>query len=122
MRQRLGLGAILGASLANSSSSSGSPLPAVLATRCHLKPSTLSIGTPMPRISTKASLFCAIGLFCLAALRSSATAAGWLRGVPVPLNSAMAYSTSASTLSASAAACSSRTAFSVFFSTPVPSL
>src|SRR3569832_2517962 len=38
-------------------SSSGSPLPAVFATRCHLKPSTLSTGAPMPLISTQASRF-----------------------------------------------------------------
>src|SRR6202051_5104543 len=86
------------------SSSAGSPLPAVLATICHLKPSILSIGAPSPLISTQARRFCAIGLFCLAALRSSATAAASFFGVPVPLKSALAYSLSASTLPASGAA------------------
>ena len=89
---------------------------------CHFSASTLSTGAPCPFTSTQARRFWAIGLFCLAALRNSATAAGSFCGVPVPLYSAMAYSTSASTLSASAAACSSRTDFSTSFGTPVPSL
>ena len=38
-------------------------MPAVLATRCHLKPSTLSRGVPAPWIRSQASRFCAIGLF-----------------------------------------------------------
>src|SRR5665213_2070030 len=70
---------------AKASSSIGSPLPAVFATICHFSPSTLSTGAPWPPASTQASRFWAIGLFCLAALRSSATAAGWFRGVPLPL-------------------------------------
>src|SRR5580698_2836280 len=74
-----------GLSLANSSSSAGSPFPAVFATTCHFSPSILSIGTPAPLTSTKARRFCAIGLFCRAALRSSATAAATFFGVPVPL-------------------------------------
>jgi len=41
----------------------GSPLPAVFATRCHLKPSILSIGAPCPLTSTRARRFWAIGLF-----------------------------------------------------------
>ena len=76
----------------------------------------------MPLSSTRARRFCAIALFCRAALRSSATAAGWFCGVPEPLNIAMAYSTSASTLPASEAACKSRTAFSISLATPLPSL
>src|SRR5436190_1279631 len=64
------------------SSSSGSPLPAVLATRCHFRPSILSTGTPSPLTRTRARRFCAIGEFCRAALRSSATAATWFGGVP----------------------------------------
>src|SRR5439155_14156110 len=106
----------------NCLSSSGSPLPAVFATRCHLNPSTLSTGVPMPLISTQASRFCAIALPWRDALRSNATAAGWFFGVPVPLKSAMAYSTSASTLSVSVAAWSRRTALSGSLGTPVPSL
>src|SRR6476659_10270502 len=70
---------------ARASSSIGSPLPAVFATRCHLRPSILSIGAPCPLTSTRARRFWAIGLFCLAALRNSATAAGSFFGVPVPL-------------------------------------
>src|ERR1700676_3869736 len=70
---------------ARASSSMGSPLPAVFATRCHLRPSTLSIGAPCPLTSTRARRFWAIGLFCLAALRNSATAAASFFGVPVPL-------------------------------------
>src|SRR5258705_9041693 len=70
---------------ASASSSMGSPLPAVLATRCHLRPSILSIGAPCPLTSTRARRFWAIGLFCLAALRNSATAAASFFGVPVPL-------------------------------------
>src|SRR6202011_3207466 len=111
-----------GLSFASSPSSSGSPLPAVLATMCHLRPSTLSIGTPWPLTSTRARRFCAIGLFWRAALRSSAMPAAWFFGVPVPLKSAMAYSTSASTLSASEAARKSRRDLSMSFGTPVPSL
>src|SRR6202790_5341887 len=70
---------------ARASSSMGSPLPAVFATRCHLRPSILSIGAPCPLTSTRARRFWAIGLFCLAALRNSATAAASFFGVPVPL-------------------------------------
>ena len=43
-------------------------------------------------------------------------------GVPEPLNMAMAYSTVASTLPASAAACSSGTALSLSFASSAPSL
>src|ERR1700709_2417625 len=107
---------------ASASSSEGSPLPAVFATTCHFSPSILSTGAPSPLTSTRARRFCAIGLFCLAALRNSATAAASFFDVPEPLNIAMAYSTSASTLPASDAACSSRTALSMSLGTPVPSL
>src|SRR4051794_30918513 len=74
-----------GAACAKTSSSMTSPLPAVLATMCHFRPSTLSACTPPPVTSTRARRFCAIALFCLAALRSSATAAVSFLGVPVPL-------------------------------------
>src|SRR5436190_14633264 len=74
-----------GLRLASASSSAGSPLPAVLATMCHFRPSILSIGAPCPETSTRARRFCAIGLFCRAALRSSATPAASFFGVPVPL-------------------------------------
>ena len=59
-------------------------MPELLAIQCHFSASTLSCVVPCPKASTRASRFCAIGLFCLAALRSSATAAGWFFGVPLP--------------------------------------
>src|ERR1700722_527809 len=74
-----------GLRLASAESSSGSPFPAVFATTCHLSPSILSIGVPAPFTSTQARRFCAIGLFCRAALRNSAIAAVSFFGVPVPL-------------------------------------
>src|ERR1700753_3242207 len=75
-----------GVSLLTASSSSGSPFPAVLATQCHFMPSILSSDEAVGRSSRpRARRFCAIGLFCLDALRNSAIAACWFRGVPVPL-------------------------------------
>src|SRR5689334_20164316 len=68
----------------SASSSMGSPLPEVFATKCHLNPSILSEAL-WPLTSTRASRFWAIGLFCLAALRNRANAADSFFGVPVPL-------------------------------------
>src|SRR5258706_6435193 len=81
-----------GLSSESASSSKGSPLPAVFATRCHLRPSILSIGAPCPLTSTPARRLLAHGLFCLAAFRHSATPAGSFFGVPVPLYSPIAHS------------------------------
>ncbi len=67
--------------------------------------------SPAPKRAGSARSGCFAWPPCAAARRPPA----WFFGVPVPLNSAMAYSTSASTLSASDAACSSRTAVSMFF-------
>src|SRR4051794_16131669 len=57
---------------ASASSSIGSPLPAVFATRCHLRPSILSIGAPCPLTSTRARRVLGGGAFFFGGLGDNA--------------------------------------------------
>ena len=102
-RARLRLGAILRAESLSASSSIGSPLPAVLATRCHFSPSTLSSGAPVRYQHPRETVLCDRTVLPGGLAQQRHRGRSFF-GVPVPLYSAMAYSTSASTLSASAAA------------------
>src|SRR5258706_13934286 len=63
-----------GLSSARASSSRGSPLPAVFATRCHLRPSILSIGAPCPVTSTQARRVLAGGVLSVAGLPTTGPA------------------------------------------------
>src|SRR5260370_18088370 len=80
-----------GLSSARASSSRGSPLPEVFATRCHLRPSILSIGAPCPLTSTRARRFWAIGLLFFAALGDGTPPAGGFFLHPAPFEVPPSY-------------------------------
>src|SRR5215468_7287050 len=103
--------------------SSGTSLtPPALAMMCHLTACTGLGFAPRPTARMLARRFCAIGLPLRAAFASSIAASRSFLATPVPLNSAMPYSTRASVLSASEAAAKSRVASTKSFGTPRPSL
>src|SRR5262244_268397 len=103
--------------------SSGTSLtPPALAMMCHLIACTGLGFAPRPTARMLARRFCAIGLPLRAAFASRTAASCSFLATPVPLNSAMAYSTWASVLSASEAAAKSRAASTKSFGTPRPSL
>src|SRR5215813_13663542 len=103
--------------------SSGTSLtPPALAMMCHLIACTGLGFAPRPAARMLARRFCAIGLPLRAAFDNSTAARCSFLATPVPLNSAMAYSTWASVLSASEAAAKSRAASTKSFGTPRPSL
>src|SRR5499427_2567101 len=103
--------------------SSGTSLtPPALAMMCHLIACTGLGFAPRPAARMLARRFCAIGLPLRAAFASSIAASRSFLATPVPLNSAMPYSTRASVLSASEAAAKSRVASTKSFGTPRPSL
>src|SRR5262249_29727656 len=78
------------------SASAKSVAPPALEMRCHLMAATGSAGRPRPLARRLARRFCAIGLPLRAAFLRSAMAACSSLVTPVPLNSAIAYSTCAS--------------------------
>src|ERR1700745_3658621 len=103
--------------------SSGTSLtPPALAMMCHLIACTGLGFAPRPTARMLARRFCAIALPLRAAFANSIAARCSFLATPVPLNSAMAYSTWASVLSASEAAAKSRAASAESFGTPRPSL
>src|SRR5262244_1411443 len=103
--------------------SSGTSLtPPALAMMCHLIACTGLGFAPRPTARMLARRFCAIGLPLRAAFASRTAASCSFLATPVPLNSAIAYSTWASVLSASEAAARSRPASTKSFGTPRPSL
>ena len=75
-------GAILGR-FDNASSSSGSPLPAVLAMLCHFRASILSAGVPF--VSAREAVLGDRVVLPGRLAQNSATAAASFFGVPVPL-------------------------------------
>src|SRR5215472_10537280 len=90
--------------------------------RNSLSASTQGFAAFSPAARMLARRFCAIGLPLRAAFASSIAASRSFLATPVPLNSAMPYSTRASVLSASEAAAKSRVASTKSFGTPRPSL
>ena len=81
-------------------SSQMSEAPPALAMVCHFVAAIGSAGRPRPVARMRASRFCATALPFCAALRNSAAAPLSSLAMPVPLNSAMAYSTSAAAIAA----------------------
>ncbi len=78
--------------------------PPALETRCHLIASTGSAGRPRPTARMRASRFCAIGAALARSLLQKRRGRGLVLGDAGAVEQAMAYSTWASVLSASAAA------------------
>src|SRR5260370_12665962 len=103
--------------------SSGTSLtPPALAMMCHLIACTGLGFAPRPAATMLARRFCATGLPFPAAFATSISTQCSFLATPVPLNSAMAYSTCASVLSASEGATGSRAASADSLGTPQASL
>src|SRR5258707_3401260 len=97
-----------GLSSESASSSKGSPLPAVFATRCHLRPSILSIGAPCPLTSTRARRVLGVGIVFFSALCDNATPAASIFCGSRSLLNAEGHFTFTSTLFATETGCYNR--------------